>query len=287
MLSLKKIFLVSKGEYVRWLVNPRAVLLFVIWIFISNCALVPLSECADTMQMKLNIFEPFIAVGNSPLLMLILPLGYITLMADFPRTNRNALSVVSRCGRLNWGLGQLLFSVYAAITYCTVLLITSTLPLAAKSFIGNEWSDAVRLYGYFFPDRAGSAVTSLLPKNLYNQLSPFHAVLNTFLLMLLCLLTLSAVMLLLRLIGYKKLGFFAACALIAAGAALTGISSPTMWATPIGNAILWKHFTEYYREPVFALPLSYLYFAVFIAALVIGSIAATHKISFEMVLEDD
>ncbi len=287
MLNIKKIFLVSKNEYLRWLLSPRILLFFMVWVFINTIALQPLFECANDTGKNLCIFEPFVAVGNSPLLMMIIPLGYVTMMADFPRTDRNALSVVSRCGRLNWALGQMLFSIYAALSYCIAAVIFGTLPIIGKCFTANEWSDGIRLYDIIFPDKAGSAVTTLLPKNLYNQLSPLDAAINTFFLMLLCLLMLSTVMLLFRLAGYKKMGFFLSCALTASGAALAMISSPAMWAIPTGNAIVWKHFTEYFREPVFPLWGSYLYFALFIVLLITAAVIFSKKSNFESTTEED
>ncbi len=286
-ISPSKIFYISRTEYLRWLLNPRIIIFFIVWVFINNCALAPLAECVAETGKNLCIFEPFIAVGNSPFLLLIMPLGYMTVMGDFPREDKSAMFYLHRCGRLNWIFGQLLMSLYAALTYIAAVFLGSTLPLASKCFIGDNWSDGVRYYRELFPEKIGSAVTSLLPGNLYNQFTPGKAAAATFGLMLLFFLWTACVMLLFRVAKLKKAGFLTVCAATALGASLTASNSTLMWLTPLGNTVVWKHFTEYLREPVFPLWASYLYFAVFILALTAAAALISRKSNFESTVEED
>ena len=83
-ISLRTIWITARVEYIKWLFNPRIIIVAVMMIFIKTLAIEPLLERAIRMNEPINILEPFIAVGNSGMLIMILPAVYLTLMSDFP-----------------------------------------------------------------------------------------------------------------------------------------------------------------------------------------------------------
>lgn len=54
------------------------VIVAVLLIFINNFAVSPLTNNAELMGEPLNILEPFIAVANSEILILIIPIVFLT-----------------------------------------------------------------------------------------------------------------------------------------------------------------------------------------------------------------
>ena len=120
-MEVRKILSTARTEYVKWITNPRMIILGVMLIFINDFAVSPLLKNAEDMNSPLNILEPFIAVANSQLLILIIPAVYLTLISDFPRTDGNTLFFLLRTGKLNWLLGQVLFVIMTIFTFVGVV----------------------------------------------------------------------------------------------------------------------------------------------------------------------
>ena len=86
-ISLRKIWAVARTEWLKWVCNPRMIIIPVLTVFIYSYAITPLLERSEKMGEPLNLLEPLIAVGNSGMLTLIIPLVFLTLMSDFPKTD--------------------------------------------------------------------------------------------------------------------------------------------------------------------------------------------------------
>ena len=60
--NLQCMFAVAKSEYIRWITNPRMILMGILIVFMRTLAVEPLLERAAKMGLPLNRMEPFIAV---------------------------------------------------------------------------------------------------------------------------------------------------------------------------------------------------------------------------------
>ena len=89
--NLRQCFSCAKTEYIKWVCDARMVILGVLLIFIYNFAITPLLENAEKMNEPLNMLEPFIAVANSGAVLMIIPLVFMTLIADFPKIDNNTV----------------------------------------------------------------------------------------------------------------------------------------------------------------------------------------------------
>ena len=139
-ISWKKIWSVTKTEYVKWICDGRMFLLLILWIFMRECAINPLLDRAVEMNQPLNFIEPFLAVGNSGIMVLIIPLVYMTLIADFPRIDGNTVLLLHRVGRINWLAGQILFAICSFHSFLLAVLLGAVLPVLGKSYVYNGWS---------------------------------------------------------------------------------------------------------------------------------------------------
>ena len=83
--SLKQSFFCARAEFIKWICDARMIILGVLLIFIYSFAIEPLKSNAELMGEPLNILEPFIAIANSGAILLIIPLVFLTLIADFPK----------------------------------------------------------------------------------------------------------------------------------------------------------------------------------------------------------
>lgn len=96
MRELRKIWGVTRTEYVSWITDPRIIILGVLLIFIKMLAIDPLAARAEKFGDTMIIFEPYIAVGNSGALTLFMPLVFLVLLSDYPKLGGNSMFYISR-----------------------------------------------------------------------------------------------------------------------------------------------------------------------------------------------
>ena len=283
--NLRQCISCAKTEYIKWACDARMVILGVLLIFIYNFAIQPLLKNAEMMNEPLNVLEPFIAVANSGAVLMIIPLVFMTLIADFPKIDNNTVFYIMRIGRKNWLTGQIIKLVMMAASYLAVVFVGSVVPMLTKGFWYNGWSNVVTNFKNVFPEQSMNFGTQLVPENLYNQLSVFEAAVKSYLLVFAYLLIIGLILLVFSLIKHKTLGFVSCGAIISLGTALCSIKTVLMWALPMANSIIWLHFTKYFRVPDVSLTFSVIYLVTFIAVLIILCYICIGRFNYDNVSE--
>lgn len=276
--DFKQIFMVAKTEFISWITDPRIIILGVLIIFTKTLAIDPLAARAERFGERLIVFEPFIALGNSGMLTLFIPLVFMVLLSDYPKLVGNSMFFISRTGKRNWMLGQILFLIFAIFTFLFAIFLSSVLISGGR--FGIKWSDAVTKYNSRFPNEMYNFDSQLLPSNLYNQIPMITAVIQTFILMSAYLLSLSLIIYLFKILFCNSSGFAAAIAVMAAGVATTSLYSPLRWVFPMANTIIWLHYDEILKKPVYPVWCSFVYFAVLIVILTVLCFLALRKLKF-------
>ncbi|MCL2054307.1 MAG: hypothetical protein FWG90_07755 [Oscillospiraceae bacterium] len=279
--KFKKIVTTAKTEYMKWILNSRLIILAVLVIFIFTFAVQPLLEISERLNTPLNIFEPFIAIISAEALVIMIPAVFITLIADFPRTDGTAAFIIMRTGRVNWYIGQVLFILAAIITFMGIIFTASVVPIFTKAFLANGWSLAVTRFTHYYPELSESFTAKLITKELYNQVSPYEAATKSFFLMTLYLFVLAMVMMFMNTIKKKTMGLIISSGIIAIGGALCIINSSAMWLFPMSHTIIYLHYTEYFKEPVVPFYISYIYLAICCVLLFSISFINIRNISFD------
>ncbi|MBR3448048.1 MAG: hypothetical protein IKH27_09600 [Oscillospiraceae bacterium] len=269
---------VAVTEWVKWITNPRIVVLGILMVFVRSFCVQPMLTHAEKYGGPLNAAEPFLAVCNSGMLTLLIPIVYILLICDFPLMGGNTLFFIHRTGKLNWFLGQLLFIAGSIVTFLLVLFAGCA--LMSRGIFGTAWSDTVTKYNAAFPDEAKGFVSRLLPPNLYNQLTLPEALLKAFLLMALNLLLLALILCTMKMLYLRAAGLFSALALTAAGIAVCSLKNAAMWLFPAANTMIWLHYQEILKKQIVPVAYSYLYFAVLIAALLTADFLILRRLQF-------
>lgn len=283
--SLKQAFSCAATEFVKWVCDARMVIVAVLLIFINNFAVSPLTNNAELMGEPLNILEPFIAVANSEILILIIPIVFLTLIADYPKVDTNTVFYIVRIGRANWFVGQILKLVFMIISYLAVIFLGTVLPMLSDGFWYNGWSNVATKFVSRFPEHSGNFGVQLLPENLYNQLTVFSAAVQSYLLVFAYLMIIGLILLSFSLVKHKTVGFVLCGAVISLGTAFCSIKTTLMWTMPMANSIIWLHYTKYFREPVMSMSFSVSYLAIFIAVLLAFCFIAIRKFNYDNVAE--
>lgn len=248
----------------------------ILLVFMRTLAVEPLLECAVKFGGQLNILEPFVAIGNSGMLVMLMPCVFLILISDYPKMTGNTLFFMKRTGRVGWFMGQLLFLMMAILTFLMFVLIGSI--FVSNGIFDSHWSDTVTKYEARFPEEAGSFASQLLPSNLYNQLSLASAVVQTLVLMFAYLFMLSLVIYFFKLIHIQSLGLLVAVFIVASGVMTCSLKAKSMWAFPMANTIVWLHYEEILSRSIFPIWCSYAYFAVFIVALFVIDLIAVKRL---------
>lgn len=280
-----KIFRVAKNEYIKWITNPKMIIALVMFVFAYDYVIKELSEASDKMGEKLQIFEGFIAISNSQLLIMIIPIVFIGLMGEFPRVDGNSMFFISRVGKVNWLLGQMMFAIMASVTYLGSLLLFSMLASVGRSYLANNWSEVTTKYYIFAPNDFKSKVAMLTTGRLYNNLTPVQSVLNIFGLMLLLMLLIAMGLLVSFVLKNKITGVIATTGLICLGNVLAYMENGVRWFFPTSHAVLEIHFDEIYRKPIMGMEWSYLYYLVLIMILFVISFVLIDRYDFSKIQE--
>lgn len=287
-MNARKIVLHARMEYSLWLTNPRMSILLVLLVLIHSMVIQPLAQAGGQIGVRFHLLEPLAALCNSTLILLILPLGFLVLMAGFPRMDRGFLLQLYRVGRLNWVLGELLYLCMAAATYLGVVLLgTALCSLPYAPITSPGWSAVATDYVNILGESALKSAVGLLPKNLYQQMGPGAAVAGSFLLLFLCLVLMGAILLAASLLRINSLGIAVDAALLLVGAGFVILDSPWMWGFPCAHALIWLHYNPYFRTPVCPLWVSGLYFLLGAALMTALACVTAKQRSFDSMLEFD
>jgi hypothetical protein len=240
---------------------------------------------AEEMGEPLNILEPFIAIANSGAILLIIPLVFLTLIADFPKIDTNTGFYIIRVGRVNWLLGQIIKLVMMALSYLAFIFAGAVIPMLSKGFWYNGWSNVATQYAVRFPEKSGNFGVQLLPENLYNQLPVFKAAIQSYLLVFAYLMIIGLLLLAFSLVKKKTMGFVLCGAVISLGTAFCSIKTVLMWSMPMANSIIWLHFTKYFRVPEVSITFSVVYLVTFVLALIIFCYIMIGRFNYDNVSE--
>lgn len=276
--NIKQIFSTAGTEYLGWITDPRNIILGVLLMFVKFLAIDPLAARAEKFGERLVIFEPFVALANSGMLTLFIPLVFLVLLSDYPKLHGYSMLYIYRSGKRNWLSGQLVFLVMAILTYLGILFSLSILLSGGQ--MGSNWSDAVTKYAARFPEEAYNFDSMLLPSNLYNQIPMIAAVLQTFALMFAYLFLLALIIYVVKILLGGSLGLVAGLAVVILGVVTTSLSWNIMWMFPTANSIIWLHYDAILSKQVYPIWCSFAYFAVSVLILIVLNWLALKKLGF-------
>lgn len=257
--NIKTAIHISFAEFMRWIRSSRLIILGVMLVFVHIQIITTLQNTALMMEMPVSYLEAFVALGNSGVIVLIVPALWLVLMGDFPQKSGIDLFYQIRCSKRTWICGQVLFVVEAAVFLVAFLLIFSIFMLWGYGEWNLEFSEAVRFYASTFPERRGDYILTLLPENLYQQMNLGTAIVHTIFLMLLYFLLLAFVLLVAALCNQKMVGFLVDAVLILLGTVTTAMETKWMWLFPMAHSITGVHYEKYLSAEIFPMKLSYVY----------------------------
>lgn len=277
-INLSAIWNTARSELIKWMTNPRVIIIAVMLVFIRGFAAAPLLERAGKYGEPLNVLEPFIAVCNSGTLVMLMPCVFLLLISDFPIMGGNTMFFISRIGRLNWFLGQVFFIIMSIFSYIGFILVSCM--VMSKGVFSSNWSDSISKYDAVFPNDAGGTASELLPSNLYNQMEIIAAFIQITLLLAMYLFLLAMLLCMMKMLSLRGAGLFTVFTVIALGVTTCALDVKSMWYFPMANTIVWLHYTELLREPITPVTDSFIYFTATITAVLIADLTILQRLQF-------
>lgn len=271
------------GGLIRWLTDARMVIVLCIGIFIYSFAVEPIRANAALMGEQINVFEPFIATLNSGMLLLVIPLGFLAVISDYPKLDGSSLFYIFRIGRKSWLCGQVLQLLLMVAAYILAIFAASATGIIADGSAGWEWSLVATNFASEFPEQRKNFGAQLLPENLYNQMTLPEALIESTLFVAAYLFSLGMLLLAFSVAKRKAVGIVVCGLAVTLGAALCSINTELMWAFPMAHSIVWLHYTEFLREPVFPVFYSAVYFAAVIIAALAFSMVSLKRLDYDTV----
>lgn len=270
-------------EFVKWIADARMMIVLCLCVFIYTFVTEPIKANAELMGEPMNALEPFIATLNSGMVLLIIPLGFLTLISDFPKIDGGTVFYIFRIGKKSWLCGQILRLLMMTLAYIMAIFVSSVGGVITRGFMGEEWSLVATKFASEFPEQSGNFGVLLLPENLYNQMTLPTALLESTLFVAAYLFSLGMILLAFTVGKRKTVGIVVCGLVIALGAALCSINTRLMWALPMAHSIIWLHYTEFLREPIFPVFWSAVYFAAIIAAALIFCVVFLKRFDYDTV----
>lgn len=244
-LMFRQINAMVKREYLKWILNTKNIVILVLLVFIRKKVISPLISASIAEKTPLNCAESSLAVLNSWMCTFLLSVMFIVLISGLPRVENDFYNVVSRVGIKRWCISQLVFALCVVGTFAGVLIISSWVQTANRSFVANGWSLITTQFG----QKHGTE--SLIPLNLYNQMPPFEALGYSVVLFLLYLILNVNFLVLGTICGKKSITTILVILLICAGEGFYLAKSKAMWFFPICHSMLVAHCQKYYRAKLF------------------------------------
>ena len=115
-----KIVKMVKEEYVNWIFSPKMILPGCMFIILYTLGLSELVQYAEKRNQPINALEPFIGLLNSMQFLGFIPIVFLVLIADFPRTDNNIIYRIYRIGRKKWVISEMVFLLLADVSFLFV-----------------------------------------------------------------------------------------------------------------------------------------------------------------------
>lgn len=261
------IFRTVVQKCLSWYRNPRIIASVLLGLAMSIKKVSGYCSFAEALGMPVNILEPFVILGSTPISFVSIFLGGLLLISDAPFITPLGPQEMLRIGRKKWVWSQIAYLVVTSLFYYICIMLFSMLltVLRYPSLVSVCWSDAMLHLAIRQPEFAIRSFGLSFPYPDYiNSTTPLGAsfltlIYNSAYMILIGLCTLTINLLTKRNIGW----------IVAAGIHIGSyiIYANLSWLYPAKFSLLCCAIPAYHYDPMLDMPSLYcvLLFSVCIA----------------------
>lgn len=276
---VKSAFLFAWEQYKSWLISPRILLAVYITVFLNENITKNVLAVCNKVGYTINVAEPLALIFSKSVYTVAIPIVFIALMTDFPKTN-GSIFYVYRMSRKSWVFGELIFAAASSLTYVLSLILGTMLYCTGKCSLVNEWSDYTTKLYIEHPEIYSKYTNLAVESSVYMQGKPVEVILHSAALIFLYTLILCLIIMLFKMLSFGDFGVVIGTALTLFGLASDSGASPIMWAFPITHTVFGWHFDQFFRKQFFTLTGSYIYLGLFFAVLLAANLIVSKKVRF-------
>ncbi len=273
---LKSSFLFAWEQYKSWLLNPRILLAIYLIVFINQSITIKMLALCDETGYSLNLAEPLALIFSKSVYTVAIPMIFIALMTDFPKTN-GSIFYIYRMSRKSWIFGELIFAMISSLTYILLLISGTFLCCLGRCNSANEWSDYTTKMYIEYPQLYSQNTSLAVESSVYTQGKPYEVIMYSAVIIFLYIMLLNLIIMLFKLLNRNVIGVIIASAITFFGLASDSGASDLMWLFPITHTVFGWHFNEFFREQFFTLTGSFIYLIILIAVLLTVNLIAAKK----------
>lgn len=274
---LRTCFLFAWEQYKSWLISPRILLAVYITVFLNQSITVNMLSLCREAGYVINIAEPLALIFSKSVYTVAIPIVFIALMTDFPKTE-GSIYYVYRMSRKSWIFGELIFAAMSSLTYVLSLIAGTLLFCMGNCTFDNSWSDYTSCMYIEHPEIYSANTHLFINSSVYAQGKPVEVIAHSAALIFLYTLLLSLIIMLFKMLDMGGTGVLAAGAITLLGLASDSGTSPVMWVFPITHTVFGWHFDAFFRQPFCTLEGSYIYLSALICILLISNIILLRKV---------
>ncbi len=257
MKKLKQVFLIARCGLYNTFTNTRMIIPPLLIGFIYDNGVRRFVDSAQSVQAPIGMFEPFILCMNNWKYTVVFLLGFIFVLSGIPRVNNEFCFFIHRADKLIWLFGEIVNVFLSSLLYLSLLFLVCLAGGASYSYPGNVWSKYVVDYELVYKGKTSYSIT--IDDSVFRYDLPFKTALNTFLLMLLCLVVLGSIVLLFSILNKKIIGLLLSVLFIGFMVIFSGYRSWWMWFFPTSHGVISLHHIYIYRSEMVGLGFSYVY----------------------------
>ena len=183
---------------------PFVLIIVVLYVMESLSAVLTFSRA---MNIGVTPFA-FVFLVNDYRIQFVIAACAVILFCNAPFEDESYQYMISRAGKLSWGLGQLLYILKMSIIYIASLVIAAILPFLGHITWSNEWG---KIWGTLGKTNAGAefGVELSVSQNIMRQYEPAYALVISILLEFSCILCIGLLIYFGNKMTAKSVGTFA------------------------------------------------------------------------------
>ena len=183
---------------------PFVLIIVVLYVMESLSAVLTFSRA---MNIGVTPFA-FVFLVNDYRIQFVIAACAVILFCNAPFEDESYQYMISRAGKLSWGLGQLLYILKMSIIYIASLVIAAILPFLGHITWSNEWG---KIWGTLGKTNAGAefGVELSVSQNIIRQYEPAYALVISILLEFSCILCIGLLIYFGNKMTAKSVGTFA------------------------------------------------------------------------------
>lgn len=172
--KVRSVFSICASNFKKWPSNPRIYVLVLSLFAFVHIYSSPIRDFSKEVGVPVTPWlYPYLTCNR--VFLLLLMLGIVLLFCDAPFLDNLQPYIISRCGRLCWICGQILYIILASAIYFAAAMLFSVLSVSSNLQLSPEWGKVLGTLAQTDAD-----ISIYIPYKIQVVYTPVQAMLTSF-----------------------------------------------------------------------------------------------------------